>query len=345
MSLCSKLGPGSPHFQHNAFTNWIASRTIHSNSKSLYYQFLYQKFGDEQSTAINKLAKAGLRGKIDNVRVGRGLARGLKAFNSAKAERATIELSLCAMRNSIDIARIDNSQPKPCFSCGTFEKSKSNSPRSGFLKHLLLECSPSVFLSQYLKLLMVKTLGFSFKIDLGLMLLNEIPYDKCKTLNDDKKKTFFTILNCFKTTLYSIYYLRPSFINENLLLTKFKYNLKVACEIAKERGSSLMQDIHLPSASFCTFQSLKSIRKQTMLDTQELRHSDNNNRRLSYLQNNAYGPQLNANLPRRRNATQKKAFSAPKRQILISEIFARIPNKKFTHDGNLELVNSANGNT
>ena len=74
-------------------------------------------------------------------------------------------------------------------------------------------------------------------------------------------------------------------------------------------------------------------------------HNDNNNRRLSYLQNNAYGPQLNANLPRRRNATQKKAFSAPKRQILISEIFARIPNKKFTHDGNLELVNSATGYT
>ena len=109
-TMCTKLavevGPGSPVHQHNIFLSWIVACTSHNNGKSLYYQLLNARYGEETSTAIVKLRKAGITGKIDNIRIARGLLRGVKTFNSAKMERATIELSLAAMRNYKDIARI-----------------------------------------------------------------------------------------------------------------------------------------------------------------------------------------------------------------------------------------------
>ena len=92
------VGPSSPIHQ-------ISARTISNNGKSLYYQFLDAKYGNEQSSAIKKLSKIGISGKIDNVQIGRALERGAKTFNSAKMERASIEITLCAMRNASDISR------------------------------------------------------------------------------------------------------------------------------------------------------------------------------------------------------------------------------------------------
>ena len=74
-----------------------------NNGKSLYFQFLEAKYGPEQSTAIKKIIKLGGMGRVDKVRIGRGMARGIRTFNSAKMERSSIELSLCAVRNAADI--------------------------------------------------------------------------------------------------------------------------------------------------------------------------------------------------------------------------------------------------
>ena len=49
-----------------------------------------------------------LGGKIDNIRIGRALARGVQTFNSYKMERASVEITLCAMRGAADIARIED---------------------------------------------------------------------------------------------------------------------------------------------------------------------------------------------------------------------------------------------
>ena len=100
-------------------------------------QFLDAKYGHEQSSAIKKLSKIGISGKIDNVRIGRALDRGVKTFNSAKMERATIEISLCAMRGAHDISRINSSHPKPCFCCGIFENNHNLLP-GGIYQHFFI---------------------------------------------------------------------------------------------------------------------------------------------------------------------------------------------------------------
>ena len=86
--FCSKMallaGPGSPKYQPNIFVSWISACTKQNNGKSLYYQVLDAKFGDIQSSAIKKLIKAGITGRVDNVRIARGLSRGIMAFNRQK---------------------------------------------------------------------------------------------------------------------------------------------------------------------------------------------------------------------------------------------------------------------
>ena len=124
-SFCSmmskEVGPGSPIYQPNIFVGWITACTKQNNGKSLYYQVLNAKFGDIESTAIKKLKKTGIPGKIDNMRIGKSLARGIKTFNSAKTERATTELTLAATRNERDISRIRVRPQRPCMICGCYE--------------------------------------------------------------------------------------------------------------------------------------------------------------------------------------------------------------------------------
>ena len=55
--------------------SWIVACTSHNNGKSLYYQLLNAKYGKETSTAINKLWKAGISGKIDNIRIARAFSQ------------------------------------------------------------------------------------------------------------------------------------------------------------------------------------------------------------------------------------------------------------------------------
>ena len=54
--------------------------------------------------------------------------------------------------------------------------------------------------------------GFKIKITLEHILLNELPSEKLKNTPEERRKTWFAILNSYKTTIYSLYYLRPAAI-------------------------------------------------------------------------------------------------------------------------------------
>ena len=71
---------------------WDKNNFLHI-CQSIYFHISDARFGHIESTAINKLTKASIKGRLDQTRVFMGLARGVKTFNSAKTERATIELS------------------------------------------------------------------------------------------------------------------------------------------------------------------------------------------------------------------------------------------------------------
>ena len=338
MNWTSRVGPSSPNHKQNILSSWISARTMGNNGRSLYYQFLDAKYGHEQSSAIKKLSKIGISGKIDNVRIGRALDRGVKTFNSAKMERATIEISLCAMRGAHDISRINSSHPKPCFCCGIFENNHNLLP-GGIYQHFFIFCAPAAFLQQFLNILTIRTLGFPIELNLNLLIFNEIPHEKCKLLSDDQKKIFFCLLNSYKATLYGLYYLRPHHITGNLLLYKFQQNINVARKIAQDRNSDLMSNIDIPQSCGRAFLSYQRIKSNVINLTSHLRRFDNMTHRALYLQQNSSNSfQLNANIPRPRKALKSKPPSLLKKQILIQEAFARIPNKKFTNDGNLEMT-------
>ena len=345
-TMCTKLavevGPGSPVHQHNIFLSWIVACTSHNNGKSLYYQLLNARYGEETSTAIVKLRKAGITGKIDNIRIARGLLRGVKTFNSAKMERATIELSLAAMRNYKDIARIHGIPQKPCYCCGSYEGkddlgSGGFSPLRGMLRHAFLNCSPAAFLIQFLESMAIRVFGFKIQITLELILLNELPPEKLKNTSEESRKTWFAILNSYKTAIYSLYYLRPAVLSGDFILNRFRYNLEVARTVAQSRGSTLMNNISLPVLSFGIFKDFRRIHRIVMEDTSCLRNEDRIARRRAYVQSIPNSNQANTNLPRRRNTNATKIPSKQKRQILITQAFQKIE-KTFTKGGNPELA-------
>ena len=341
ISWAEKVGPSSPIHSQNVFTGWIASRTIGNNGKSLYYQILDAKYGSEQSTAIKKIAKIGVAGKIDNVRIGRGLARGVKTFNSARMERATIEISLCAMRNADDIARIHGTQAKPCYCCGIYENVQNLSP-GGIYKHFFIACAPARYLAQYMHIIMIRILGFPIEINLNLIMFNEIPHNKCKNLDDETKKAIFCLMNCFKTTLYGLYYLRPSNLSGEFLIFKLKQNISIAKQIARERGCQILNNVQIPSFTCNNLLSFRRIRSNVIEETSHMRRDDNMIRRASFLYQNGNNiQQLNANIPRVGRNKKCKRPSFLKRQILIQEAFSRIKDKKFTENGNIELATNS----
>ena len=340
--MAASIGPGSPIYQPNILVSWITACTKQNNGKSLYYQILDAKFGEIQSTAIKKLIKAGISGKIDNTRIGRGLARGMKTFNSAKTERASAELSLAAVRNERDISRIRGLPQRPCMICGCFERYVDSadlwhSAQRGFYRHTFIDCTPAAFLRQYMKVLAVRILGFNFELSLASIMLNEIPMELYKMTNVNSRKTWFAVLNCYKTTIYSIYYLRPTILNADLILSKFNQNLTIVRKIAQNRNSVLLNNICLPKESFFSIISLPRIHNKVMSETSEFRNEDRLIRRFEFLEENRYGNQLNANIPKRRKIKNAKPFSVQKRQILISEAFTMMQNKPRTKGGNLEL--------
>ena len=345
-SFCSEMamikGPGSPVYQPNVFVAWISASTKQNNGKSLYYQILDAKFGNIQSTAIKKLIKAGIPGKIDNTRIGRGLARGAQTFNSAKTERASVELSLAAMRSERDISRIREKPQRPCMICGCYEKYDDSallrsSSHRGFYRHVFLDCTPAAYLRQFMVVLAVKILGVRFNLTLASIMLNEIPIEIFKRTNQKSRKTWFAILNCYKTTIFSIYYLRPKNLNEDLIIRKFNQNLLIVRRIAQKRNSNLLDNICLPRVSFYNIVSLSRIHRIVMLETRDFRREDGLNRRTIYLDENRNNQSLNANIPRKRKIKNAKPFSAQKRQILISAAFKKMQKRPRTDGGNIEL--------
>ena len=255
-------------------------------------------------------------------------------------ERASVEITLCVMRGAADIARIENKTPKPCYCCGVFENNQ-NMPYGGIYHHYYIFCAPASFLLQFLNILFIRICGVPVTLTTTLLIFNEIPHDICKRLNDNQKKTFFCIFNAYKATLFSLYYARPTFLSDEILLRKFKENLDVAKNIAAERKCVLTADISIPLYTGRTFQTFQSIKADILDLTKHLRRSDNATQRSIFLNNNRLmcRGQLNTNIPRAgRSKKSVKKPSLAKRQILIQEAFARLPKKTLSRNGNLELA-------
>ena len=104
-----------------------------------------------------------------------------------------------------------------------------------------------------------------------------------------------------------------------------------------------MTNIATPPNSSRAFLSFQKIKANILDLTCNMRRYDNRTQRSLFLtQNRNNNEFLNSNIPRPERTPKIRMPSRPKRQILISEAFARIKDKKFTNDGNLEMVNREN---
>ena len=122
-----------------------------------------------------------------------------------------------------------------------------------------------------------------------------------------KKRLFFCIFNAYKATLFSLYYARPTFLSDEILLRKFKENLDVAKNIAAERKCALTVDISIPLYTARTLQSFQSIKADILDLTKHLRRSDNATQRSILLNNNRLmcRKQLNTNIPKAGRSKKK----------------------------------------
>ena len=342
-----EIGAGSPSFKNNPFISWMGACTSNSNAKSIYYQTLTAMYSHIKSSTIKKLEKYEVRGRITNKRIGKSLQKAVNAYNTYKMQRTALEVTLCTIRWAKDISRIQNMPARPCYVCGVYESLYANHEyivRNPY-KHVFMQCAPAVFLSQYLRAISYRALGCHIEINFELIMLNELPTKIVKHANKCQLKVFFTILNAFKSTLFSLYYLRPWIVTGDLILRSFSQNLKSAKLICTQRGSKLMDNINLPSISFFSFIPYQRIHKTIMSESRSLRHEDLMFKRKHQLTRRSHTNTTNntnntntANKQTKKKQTKK--FSSQKRQILIFEALKKIPKKTYTKSGQVELANN-----
>ena len=97
-----------------------------------------------------------------------------------------------------------------------------------------------------------------------------------------------------------------------------------------------MDNINIPSPSFLRFTSYQRIHQTVMNDTKVLRKEDVMFRIKHRITRRLQTNLSNTNIQPRKKQTKK--FSTQKRQILIFEALKKIPNKKYTQSGQIELV-------
>ena len=152
-----------------------------------------------------------------------------------------------------------------------------------------------------------------------------------------KEKSGFR-LNCYKATIYSLYYLRPKFFDAKTIVDRFNHNLDVIRRIAQNRNSKLLDNVCLPKTGFYKFKSFERIHKLTMVNTRAQRNADNINRRRNYLYGNRDRTNVNLNEPRRGKSTTYKVISGQKRQALITKFFSKIEKKKLGANDEIDLA-------
>ena len=257
---------GSPVFQRSIFSPWLAASTKSSNSRSLYFQTLNALHHGKISTSVLKLQKIGIRGEISTQRIGKSLQRIALGFNSYRMQRASVEFSLGSIRLQKDICRITGRHESPCAQCGICESLYSADAyiKRNMYRHILLDCVPARYLLQYVRALSFRTLGKIFDFSLEILLLNELPQNIVKGIPRDKFRCFYFILNSYKATIYSTYYIRSPFTTGQSLLYRFNLNLQTSLKICRERNSKSLDFIHLPKYSFYNFQSFAEIKKIVM---------------------------------------------------------------------------------
>merc|ERR1711974_192019 len=185
-------------------------------------------------------------------------------------------------------------------------------------RHILMDCIPARYLLQYVRALSFRILGKIFDFSLEILLLNELPKNIVKGIPRDKLRCFYSILNSYKATIYSTYYIRSPFTTGQSLLYRFNLNLQTSLKICRERNSKSLDFIHLPKYSFYSFQSFAEIKKIVMAETKSDRRGDQNFRKRYNLPKNTRDqPNTSKQRKNNKNKNNVKKISKQKEMFMM----------------------------
>ena len=121
-------------------------------------------------------------------------------------------------------------------------------------------------------------LGQTFDISLPAIIFNEVPLHIVKRSNTQSLRCWFSVINVFKATMYSLYYCRPIFDKYgSVIIRSFNHHLRATKRVALERGSDILGEIlFLPDKGDSVTPFFK-ILNEVHHDTAPFRQRDNRN--------------------------------------------------------------------
>ena len=226
------------------------------------------------------------------------------------------------------------------------EKYKSvNEPGRDPIFHLLYSGSPARFMREHLKQYARIILGQVFDISLPSILFLEIPFHILKRCDKPSIRRWFSVVNAYKATMFSLYYKRLTYDRHGTAIVKcFNHHLRSIKKVAEERGSDIMNSIYLLPLKGDTVIPFYKIANDVFYDTIPFRRKDNQDS--AFLSH--YRKKKKLRVQNFRENQQVPKMSDQKRQILISNAFKKLYNtESLSQDQAVEirLDNSNFGNS
>ena len=291
-------------------------------------------------TAIKKLGKIPYLGILNEKRICGAMNRITKSVNTARTLRASIEFCLGAFRSNVEIATFSDTNQPFCFCCGIIEKHKSiNEAGRNPTFHLLFSGGPARFMRDHLKNYARQILGQTFDISLPAILFNEIPFHIVKRCDMQSLRRWYSVVNAYKATMFSLYYRRPTFDRYgSAIIRSFNHHLRSIKRVAVERGSDILDNILLLPVKGNSVTPFYKTLNDVYYDTIPFRQRDNRNS--SFLSD--YRKKMTRTKNYRKN-NQTSKISKQKRQILIDNAFKKYYNlENLSQDQTVEICTNVN---
>ena len=291
-------------------------------------------------TAIKKLGKIPYLGILNEKRICGAMSRITKSVNTARSLRASIEFCLGSFRSNVEIATFSGTNQPFCFCCGITEKNKSiNEPGRNPTFHLLFSGGPARFMRDHLKNYARQILGQTFDISLPAIIFLEIPFHILKRCDTQSMRRWYSVVNAYKATMFSIYYRRPTFDRYGTtIIRSFNHHLRSIKKVAAERGSDILDNILLLPVKGDSVTPFYKTLNDVFYDTIPLRQKDN--RDSSFLSH--YRKKRSRTQNFKKNQQMSKT-SSQKRQILINNAFKRYYNiENLSQNQTIEIRSDVN---
>ena len=152
-------------------------------------------------------------------------------------------------------------------------------------------------------------------------------------------RRWFSVINVFKATMYSLYYRRPLFDKYgSVIIRSFNHHLRATKRVALERRSDILEEIlFLPEKGDSVIPFFK-ILNEVHYDTAPFRQRDNRN--FCFISD--YRKKLTRTQNFKRNQNTSK-MSDQKRQLLINNAFKKCYNlENLSQDQVIDICTSVN---